>query len=163
MTIAARGRGPIPGSPPRCCGAACQHEQRSGPAGETAAPRARPRRAVWRAGRPRRRAPGARRSWRALGADRGDPTLAVSATPGVRRGGARRARPIDPRERHRPALAGAAERRWRAAQRVGLHEVPVIIRQLGDAEALEIALVENLQREDLSPLEEAEAYSRLTR
>jgi ParB family chromosome partitioning protein len=57
----------------------------------------------------------------------------------------------------------AGERRWRAAQRVGLHEVPVIIRPLGDSEALEIALVENLQREDLSPLEEAEAYSRLTR
>jgi len=70
----------------------------------------------------------------------------------------------------RPIADGAAdfelvagERRWRAAQRVGLHEVPVITRQLGDAEALEIALVENLQREDLSPLEEAEAYSRLTR
>jgi ParB family chromosome partitioning protein len=70
----------------------------------------------------------------------------------------------------RPIADGAAdfelvagERRWRAAQRVGLHEVPVIIRPLGDAEALEIALVENLQREDLSPLEEAEAYSRLTR
>jgi ParB family transcriptional regulator, chromosome partitioning protein len=70
----------------------------------------------------------------------------------------------------RPIADGAAdfelvagERRWRAAQRVGLHEVPVIIRQLGDAEAIEIALVENLQREDLSPLEEAEAYSRLTR
>jgi ParB family chromosome partitioning protein len=55
----------------------------------------------------------------------------------------------------------AGERRWRAAQRVGLHEVPVIIRHLSDVEALEIALVENLQREDLSPLEEAEAYHRL--
>jgi ParB family transcriptional regulator, chromosome partitioning protein len=55
----------------------------------------------------------------------------------------------------------AGERRWRAAQRVGLHEVPVTVRQMADAEALEIALVENLQREDLSPLEEAEAYSRL--
>jgi ParB family chromosome partitioning protein len=55
----------------------------------------------------------------------------------------------------------AGERRWRAAQRVGLHEVPVIVRPLADAEALEIALVENLQREDLSPLEEAEAYRRL--
>jgi ParB family transcriptional regulator, chromosome partitioning protein len=55
----------------------------------------------------------------------------------------------------------AGERRWRAAQRVGLHEVPVIVRPLGDSEALEIALVENLQREDLSPLEEADAYSRL--
>jgi ParB family chromosome partitioning protein len=57
----------------------------------------------------------------------------------------------------------AGERRWRAAQLVGLHEVPVVIRPLGDSEALEIALVENLQREDLSALEEAEAYSRLTR
>ena len=57
----------------------------------------------------------------------------------------------------------AGERRWRAAQRVGLHEVPVVIRALGDSEVIEIALVENLQREDLSPLEEAEAYSRLTR
>jgi ParB family chromosome partitioning protein len=56
----------------------------------------------------------------------------------------------------------AGERRWRAAQRVGLHEVPVIVRALADSDALEIALVENLQREDLSPLEEAEAYSRLT-
>ena len=53
------------------------------------------------------------------------------------------------------------ERRWRAAQRVGMHEVPVIVRALADSEVLEIALVENLQREDLSPLEEAEAYSRL--
>jgi ParB family transcriptional regulator, chromosome partitioning protein len=57
----------------------------------------------------------------------------------------------------------AGERRWRAAQRVGLHEVPVIVRALADVEALEIALVENLQREDLGALEEAEAYSRLTR
>ena len=55
----------------------------------------------------------------------------------------------------------AGERRWRAAQRVGMHEVPVIVRALADSEVLEIALVENLQREDLSPLEEAEAYSRL--
>jgi ParB family transcriptional regulator, chromosome partitioning protein len=55
----------------------------------------------------------------------------------------------------------AGERRWRAAQRVGMHEVPVIVRPLTDSEALEIALVENLQREDLSALEEAEAYSRL--
>ena len=56
----------------------------------------------------------------------------------------------------------AGERRWRAAQRVGMHEVPVIVRPLADSEALEIALVENLQREDLSPLEEADAYRRLT-
>ncbi|HEX5320566.1 MAG TPA: ParB/RepB/Spo0J family partition protein [Stellaceae bacterium] len=57
----------------------------------------------------------------------------------------------------------AGERRWRAAQRVGLHEVPVTVREVADSEALEIALVENLQREDLSPLDEAEAYSRLGR
>jgi hypothetical protein len=55
----------------------------------------------------------------------------------------------------------AGERRWRAAQRVGVHEVPVIVRALADCEALEIAIVENLQREDLAPLEEAEAYKRL--
>jgi ParB family transcriptional regulator, chromosome partitioning protein len=55
----------------------------------------------------------------------------------------------------------AGERRWRAAQKIGLHEVPVIVRALGDAEAIELALVENLQREDLSALEEAAAYRRL--
>jgi len=55
----------------------------------------------------------------------------------------------------------AGERRWRAAQEAQLHEVPVIIRDLTDRETLEIALVENLQREDLNPLEEAEAYAKL--
>ncbi|MEO5374434.1 MAG: ParB/RepB/Spo0J family partition protein [Alphaproteobacteria bacterium] len=55
----------------------------------------------------------------------------------------------------------AGERRWRAAQQAGLHEVPVIVRELGDRAALEVALVENLQRQDLSPLEEAEGYRRL--
>jgi ParB family transcriptional regulator, chromosome partitioning protein len=55
----------------------------------------------------------------------------------------------------------AGERRWRAAQLAKLHEVPVIIRDLTDREALEIALVENVQRQDLSPLEEAEGYRRL--
>ena len=55
----------------------------------------------------------------------------------------------------------AGERRWRAAQRAKLHEVPVIERQLTDAEALEIALVENLQRVDLSPIDEAQGYRRL--
>ena len=56
-------------------------------------------------------------------------------------------------------IAGA--RRWRAAQVAQLHEVPVVIKELTDREALEIALIENLQREDLSPLEEAEGYLRL--
>ncbi len=55
----------------------------------------------------------------------------------------------------------AGERRWRAAQEAQLHEIPVIIRDMSDVEALEIALVENLQRQDLTPLEEAEGYQRL--
>lgn len=55
----------------------------------------------------------------------------------------------------------AGERRWRAAQRAKLHEVPVIIKDLNDQETLEIALIENLQRQDLSPLEEADGYQRL--
>lgn len=55
----------------------------------------------------------------------------------------------------------AGERRWRAAQLARLHQVPVTIRDLTDLEALELALVENLQREDLSALEEAEGYSQL--
>jgi ParB family transcriptional regulator, chromosome partitioning protein len=55
----------------------------------------------------------------------------------------------------------AGERRWRAAQRARLHEVPVIVREAGDREALELALVENVQREDLGALEEAQAYERL--
>ena len=55
----------------------------------------------------------------------------------------------------------AGERRWRAAQQVGLSEVPVIIRDLSDEATLAIALIENIQREDLQPLEEAEALARL--
>jgi len=55
----------------------------------------------------------------------------------------------------------AGERRWRAAQRARLHEVPVTVKELSDMEALEIALVENIHREDLSPLEEADGYRRL--
>lgn len=55
----------------------------------------------------------------------------------------------------------AGERRWRAAQRAQLHEVPVVIRDMDDREAAEISLVENIQRADLSPLEEAEGYKRL--
>lgn len=55
----------------------------------------------------------------------------------------------------------AGERRWRAAQQARLHEVPVIIKDLADREVLEISLIENIQREDLSALEEAAGYARL--
>lgn len=55
----------------------------------------------------------------------------------------------------------AGERRWRAAKLIGLKEVPAIVRVVRDAEALEIALIENIQRENLNPIEEARAYERL--
>lgn len=55
----------------------------------------------------------------------------------------------------------AGERRWRAAQLAGLHKVPVLVREMTDSEALEIALIENIQRHDLSPVEEAMGYRRL--
>ena len=55
----------------------------------------------------------------------------------------------------------AGERRWRAAQRAQLHEVPVIIREFDDTNTLEVALIENIQRQDLNAIEEAEAYQRL--
>ena len=65
-----------------------------------------------------------------------------------------------------PATPGAyqiiaGERRWRAAQAAGLHEVPVLVRSLSDSEAMAAALVENLQRQDLDAIEEAEGYRRL--
>ena len=55
----------------------------------------------------------------------------------------------------------AGERRWLAAQRAGLHEIPVTILELSDAESLEVAIVENIQRDDLNPIEEARGYKRL--
>ena len=55
----------------------------------------------------------------------------------------------------------AGERRWRAAQQAGLHEVPVLIRDLADGDAMAAALVENLQRQDLNAIEEADGYKRL--
>ncbi|MBF0251844.1 MAG: ParB/RepB/Spo0J family partition protein [Alphaproteobacteria bacterium] len=55
----------------------------------------------------------------------------------------------------------AGERRWRAAQLAQVHQVPVIVRDFDDRETLEVALIENLQRQDLSPLEEADGYQRL--
>jgi ParB family transcriptional regulator, chromosome partitioning protein len=56
----------------------------------------------------------------------------------------------------------AGERRWRAAQRAQIHNIPAIVRAFDDAETLEIALIENIQRQDLNPIEEAEAYKRLS-
>src|SRR5262249_26714179 len=55
----------------------------------------------------------------------------------------------------------AGERRWRAAQRAGLHEVPVVVIEATDAEALQLAIIENVQRADLNALEEAEGYRAL--
>ena len=68
--------------------------------------------------------------------------------------------------RPHPAAAGryqivAGERRWRAAQLAGLHDIPALVRPLADAEAMAAGLVENLQRQDLNPMEEAEGYRRL--
>ena len=66
----------------------------------------------------------------------------------------------------RPLLGGgyqivAGERRWRAARMAGVSEVPVVIREMSDHEVMELALIENLQREDLTPLEEAQGYQSL--
>jgi ParB family chromosome partitioning protein len=55
----------------------------------------------------------------------------------------------------------AGERRWRAAQRANLHDVPIVVHEVSDAEALEIAIIENVQRADLNPLEEAAGYQAL--
>ncbi len=55
----------------------------------------------------------------------------------------------------------AGERRWRAAQRARLHEIPALVRELGERDVMALALIENLQRQDLNPVEEARAYQRL--
>src|SRR5262245_11347392 len=55
----------------------------------------------------------------------------------------------------------AGERRWRAAQRANLHDVPVVVVEVSDGEALQLAIIENVQRADLNPIEEAGAYQRL--
>ena len=57
----------------------------------------------------------------------------------------------------------AGERRWLAAQKAGLHEVPITILDLDDNETLEVAIIENIQRDDLNPIEEATAYQRLNK
>ncbi len=69
--------------------------------------------------------------------------------------------PLIVRERGGRLELIAGERRWRAAQLVGLHEVPVLVRQADDRAVLELALIENLQRENLNPMEEAQGYAQL--
>jgi ParB family chromosome partitioning protein len=68
-------------------------------------------------------------------------------------------RPLD--DRHYQIVAG--ERRWRGAKLAGLTKIPVIVEQIDEEAALEIAIIENLQREDISPLEEAEMFERMTK
>jgi len=68
-------------------------------------------------------------------------------------------RPIEASEERYQIVAG--ERRWRAAQMAGLHKVPALVRDLNDGEVLEIAIIENIQREDLNPIEEAVGYRNL--
>ena len=88
---------------------------------------------------------------------------------------ARRTYRVDPRARHHPADRGArgkgangdnfeiiaGERRWRAAQRAGLHDVPIAMVEATDAQALEFAIIENVQRADLNAIEEAAGYQAL--
>ena len=66
---------------------------------------------------------------------------------------------VRPRDGRFQIVAG--ERRWRAAQKARLHEIPAIVRELDDAETLEVALIENVQRQDLNAIEEAQGYRRL--
>ena len=68
-------------------------------------------------------------------------------------------RPINSKPGKYEIVAG--ERRWLAAQRAGLHEIPINVLDLNDAESLEVAIVENIQRDDLNPIEEAKGYQRL--
>jgi len=70
--------------------------------------------------------------------------------------------PLIVRERNGHLELIAGERRWRAAQLLGLPEVPIILRQADDRAVLELALIENLQRENLNPIEEAQGYAQLT-
>lgn len=70
--------------------------------------------------------------------------------------------PILVRRRGRQFEIVAGERRWRAAQRAGLLRVPVVVRDVPDNKLLEVALIENIQRENLNPIDEAEAYRKLT-
>lgn len=66
---------------------------------------------------------------------------------------------VEKKEKYYEIIAG--ERRWRAAKLAGLKEIPVLIKEISEQEKMEVALIENIQREDLNPIEEAQAYKRL--
>ncbi len=66
---------------------------------------------------------------------------------------------VEKKEKYYEIIAG--ERRWRAAKLAGLKEIPVMIKEISEQEKMEVALIENIQREDLNPIEEAQAYKRL--
>jgi len=91
-----------------------------------------------------------------------DPARLAELTESIKRQGVLQpilARPHPDRPGQFQIIAG--ERRWRATQAAGLHDIPVLIRALSDTDAMAASLVENLQRQDLDPIEEAEAYKRL--
>ena len=136
------------------------------------------------AGSPRSSAMSARRPRRVERAARPAPRAdriphAQSAQPAAQffRRRARRAGGLGARARRHPADRGArrcaarrtpfeiiaGERRWRAAQRAGLHDVPIVSIEASDDEALELAIIENVQRTDLNPLEEAAGYAARSR
>ena len=109
---------------------------------------------------------------RARDRDRADPAQSRPAARPFRRGGARRARRIDRASaacfsRSWCGRTGdgfqivAGERRWRAAQKARLHTIPAIVREIDEATTAELALIENIQREDLNAIEEAEGYRQL--
>lgn len=91
-----------------------------------------------------------------------DPARLMDLTTSIRQQGVLQpilVRPHPTTPGHFQIIAG--ERRWRAAQAAGLHDVPVLVRRLSDTDAMAASLVENLQRHDLDPIEEAEGYRRL--
>jgi len=89
-----------------------------------------------------------------------DPTSLSELAQSIQEAGILQPLVVVPNEDHFTIIVG--ERRWRAAQKIGLRTIPVIIRHMTEAQQLEAALVENLQREDLNPLEIASAYQRMT-